>query len=107
VTPRALFLRLCFHVLGLAFCLLALVALIFRAIGVEIADEVRASRNETNNRGNALQPKNIKLTDIASRHRAINAQLAAVLGDTSRARAELAEAHYYADNAALPIRRSW
>jgi hypothetical protein len=111
MTARALTQLVLLHRFLAAATLLALTLTVFRGLLTELADEIRASRNETINnrnrlRGNMDTPKNRRLDDIVSRHRAINAQLAAVLGDTSRAKSVLDDAQYYAGNAALPIRRS-
>lgn len=89
-------------------CALLATALIFRALGAELLDDVRASRNETKRPGGGnMQPKNTKLTDIASQHRAINAKHAALLGvNTDHARAELSDAKRIGEWLALQSGRS-
>lgn len=80
---------------------------IVRGLVVEIADEVRASRNETTNRheGN-MSTKNTKLTDSVSMMRAANAKLAALVGDTSRVSATLSDARQLAAELSMPVRRA-
>ena len=111
MTPRDLALRAAVNLCAFAACVLALIAISLRALLVELADEVAASRNEhrTNNRnrlrGNMPLPQNIKLTDIVSQHRAVNARLAAVVGvNTSQARGELSDARQLAAELAMPRR---
>lgn len=104
----ALLLRCGFHALALAMCLIAFVVVVLGGLAREIADEVRASRQSKTGAGRGeTMLKNRKVRDFDSTKllRAMNAELAARHGDDSRARAELAEAAFYADNAALPIRR--
>lgn len=109
MTARRLAARALLHLLLAIACLMALAIVIFRGLLCELADDVAASENENHInrlRGNTV-PKNIKLTDIASIHRAHNARLAAVVGvNTSQARAELSDARQLAAELAMPVRRA-
>jgi hypothetical protein len=109
MTPRELAFRLVTLVAYAVIVATALILTVLRRLAVELGDEVRASRHENRSaQGGAMQPRNKKVRDLESTKilRAMNAELAARHGDDRRVRAELAEAEFYAGNAAMPIRRA-
>jgi hypothetical protein len=110
MTPRDLAFRLVVLFAQLVIVAAALVLTVLRALAIELADEVRASRNEHRNHnapgGAMLKNRKVRDLDSTKMLRAMNAELAAKQGDSARLIAELAEAEYYAGNAALPIRRA-
>lgn len=92
-------------------CLVAFCLVVVRALLTELADEVKASRNEQRNRisgGNmCAATRNRKVSDLPSTTllRAMNADLAAKHGDATRVIEHVDLAQFYAGNAAM-IRRS-
>lgn len=109
MSPRDLALRALVNLFAALACLLALVAIALRGLLAELSDDVKASRNEQRNRTpGGTVPKNKRVRDLPSTNllRAMNAELAARHGDTARVQAELDVARFYAENAAMPIRRS-
>jgi hypothetical protein len=92
---------------ALIVALATLAATVLRALLTELADEVRASRNETTVRsGGIMSTRNIRLYDSTTALRAANARLAAYVGDTSEARATLSDARQLAAELAMPVRRA-
>jgi len=112
VSPRsALLAVLAYQFAALAILCMA-VAVTLRGLINEIADEVRASRNENRNNdrpGGDMPIRNRKVRDYDSTNalRFANDALAAQVGCTQNARAMLSDARQLATELALPARRSW
>lgn len=108
MSASRLLLRAAFHLALSLACLAAALLSVLRGLSTELADDIRSSRNEQPKRISGGNMKNRKVRDFDSTTllRAVNAHLAAQHGDTQRTDALLAEASFYAGNAALPVRRS-
>jgi hypothetical protein len=126
MTRRLLLASLRHLAAALFFAALALLSFI-HDLAAELGDEVRASRRENYQRQHpewrparvvpsaahsghffrrGIVQKNIKLTDIVSLHRSRNALHAALVGDSTRARATLSDARQLAAELAMVRRAS-
>lgn len=109
-TTRRLALRLVTLLAATIACAAALLLVILRDLAVELTDEVRASRSEhrTTNRipgGSMLKNTKVREFDSTTLLRAMNAELAARHGDTSRVATTLSDARQLAAEVAQPARR--
>jgi len=106
MNPRDLAIRAAVNTLAACACLLMLVAITLRSLLIELADDVRASRNESRNRGEPmLKNKTVREYNSTTALRIHNATLAAKHGDTSTARAVLSDARQLATEIAMPMPR--
>jgi len=106
MSPRsALLTALAYQFAALAVLCMA-VAVTLRGLLNELADEVRASRNENRNEGGTMPVKNRKVRDFDSTNslRVHNAAMAAKHGDMSTAMAVLADARQLAAELAMARR---
>ena len=104
MTPRAALIAVLAHQFAAMAMLCMLIAITLRGLLTELADEVKASRNENRNQGEKMKNRKVRDYDSTTALRVHNAAIAAKYGDTSTAMAMLSDARQLAAELAMPIR---
>lgn len=108
MSRQELALRALQHAAGFVAAVCFLMLAIIRDLAVEIADEIRASRQPKRLLGGNMsrQSKNIKLWDSTSQLKAANARLAAIVGNSTVAAGEASDGRQLAAEMAMVRRTS-